>query len=67
MLKSVPYNPKREEFFSDCEHMEMNEMVEKWFLDTLSVRIERWGILITERLGIYRMVKRIVRKILGKE
>lgn len=67
LTHSVELNPNRKEFFEDFLRMETKEVFEKWFPDTIKVRIERVGRYACERMGIYRIVKRIARKMLGKE
>ncbi len=64
---SVPYNQNRTAFFADCNTMHTDDLFAKWFPDSVKVKLERNVRLITEKLGIYRIVKRVVRKILGKE
>lgn len=67
LVDSVKWNPKRTELFEDCQSMEEGEFFEKWTPDTVRVMMERNARLITEKLGVYRYAKRVVRKIIGKE
>lgn len=59
MFHSVPYNPKRKEFFSDCNNMEPIDFFEKWFPITLKVRINAFIRLTCHKLGIYTLAKRL--------
>lgn len=62
----VKMNPKREAFFADVTTMGDKELFEKWFPITMKVRIKRLGRKTLEALGIYRPVKRFIKKIVGK-
>lgn len=66
MVKSVPSNPNREQFFADAAIMESATFFKKWFPDTLKVKIERFIRCTTEKLGIYAPVKRLAKKVLRK-
>lgn len=66
MFNSVPKNERREQFFNDAIFMEEREFFEKYFPDTLKVKTERIIRHTSEKLGIYRFVKRTAKKILRK-
>lgn len=66
MTKSVPYEVKREEFFTDYQNMEFGTFINKWFPDTFKVRINSLIRKICFRLGIYNSIKRLTKLILGK-
>jgi len=67
LVSSVPSNPARAQFFKDLNEMEAGAFFKKWFPDSFKVKTERFIRHSTERLGIYRPLKRLARKILGKE
>lgn len=64
MVKSVPMNPKREAFFTDYATMPMEDLMEKWFPLTLTVRIKSFLRMTAFKLGIYNETKRIIKKLL---
>lgn len=66
MTSSVPINPKRTAFFEDASSMESKEFFDRWFPDGMKVKAQRFGRHALEKLGIYRPVKRFVKKLLGK-
>lgn len=66
MVKSVPMNPKRADFFKDYQTMEFGAFINKWFPTTFKVRLNSFLRKTAFRLGIYNESKRIVKKILGK-
>ena len=66
MVKSVPLNIKREQFFSDYAQMNMETLMNKWFPITMKVRINSFLRKIAFKLGIYNTVKRFVKKMLKK-
>ncbi len=59
MFHSVPYNPKRPQFFKDCNEMEPVEFFNKWFPITPKVRLNGFVRLTCHKLGIYSMAKRL--------
>ena len=67
LVNSTNENPRRKDFFSDLQSMQFDDLVEKWFPDSLKVKFERFIRVSFEKLGIYRPTKRFMRKILGKE
>lgn len=67
LIKAVSNNNRRADFFSDCLNMKEKEFFEKWLPMTGKVKVERMIRSICEKLGIYRPVKRLARKVLGKE
>ena len=66
MVKSVPMNPKRADFFKDYQTMEFGAFINKWFPTTFKVRLNSFLRKTAFRLGIYNESKRFVKKILGK-
>lgn len=63
MVKSVPLNIKREQFFSDYAQMDMETLMYKWFPITMKVRINSFLRKTAFKLGIYNTAKRLVKKI----
>lgn len=59
MFHSVPMNPRRAEFFVDCNTMPPVEFFNKWFPVTWKVRINSFVRLACHKLGIYTMAKRM--------
>ncbi len=66
LIRSTTYNHKREEFFKDANELEPRKFFRKWAPDTLKVKFERFVRHTTEKLGLYRPIKKLVRRILGK-
>ncbi len=66
LIKSPKMNPKRDTFFADVATMGDEELFKKWFPDNAKVKIKRFGRHSLYALGIYRPIKRFVKKILGK-
>lgn len=67
LVESVKENQNRAVFFDDLEKLKFDEVVYKWFPDSIKVKIERFTREFFEKIGLYRYVKRIVRIVLGKE
>lgn len=66
MVKSVPMNPKREQFFKDYQNMQIGDLMQKWYPTTLKVRLNSFLRMTAFRLGIYNDAKRLVKRLLGK-
>ena len=67
LVISVHGNPKREQFFKDAAIMNGDELFKKWFPNNLKIRIKRFTRKTLEKIGIYRPVKRFVKKIFRKQ
>lgn len=63
MFKPVPVNPKRAEFFQDCNTMVPVDFFQKWFPLTWKVRLNAFVRLTCHRLGIYMLAKRMFMKV----
>ena len=59
MIESVPYNKKRPEFFNDLNRIPPQIFFNKYFPETLRVRIERIVRLMCYELGIYNQMKKV--------
>lgn len=66
MFYSVAPNPKREQFIMDMQEMDGKDLLNKYFPETLRVKAERFVRYASYKLGIYKQVKKIVKKILKK-
>jgi len=67
MVKSIPYNSKRDSFFNDYQTMKFESFINKWFPDTITVRLNSFVRHMLFRLGIYNSAKRLVKAIIGKK
>lgn len=67
MVKSVPMNPRREEFFEDYANMEMGELMQKWFPTTWKVRLNSCLRRTAFKLGVYNEAKRFAKRLLGRK
>ena len=63
MFCSVPMNPRRSEFFKDCNAMQPTDFFRKWFPLTWQVRLNAFVRLTCHRLGIYGIAKRAFMKV----
>lgn len=66
MVQSVAQNSQREEFFLDAGRMSGEELFEKYFPETMKVRLERAARIACHRLGVYGAAKRALKKILRR-
>lgn len=63
MVKSVRMNPKRDEFFRDANILSGSELYEKYFPETIKVKIARFLRVGMCKLGIYAVIKRLITRI----
>ena len=66
MLCSVNLPEERKEFFKDIKNMESKKFFEKYFKDTLKVKIERNVRILLIKSGLYKQIKKIAKKVLRK-
>lgn len=63
-VKSVEYNPKREDFFRELDSLKFDELVKKYCTDGLLVRVKRKvvavGKAILMKTGTFDLVKRMI-------
>ena len=59
MFHSVPMNPRRGQFFKDCNVLPPVDFFRKWFPMTWKVRLNAFVRLTCHRLGIYTFAKRM--------
>lgn len=65
MFYSVSLNKNRESFFTDALRLEADKLFLKYFSRTTKVTVEHLFRISCEALGIYRPVKRLVKKRIG--
>ena len=58
MFHSVPMNPRRREFFTDCNAMQPVEFFRKWFPVTWRVCLNAFVRVACHKLGVYSVAKR---------
>lgn len=63
MFESVGYNKMREAFFTDIKILTGAELFQKYFPDTVPVKLERFFRRICCKMGIYSFMKRLGRKL----
>lgn len=66
MFESVPYNPKRECFMKDVQDMEGRQLFEKFFPDTVKIKLERTVRRFCLKIGIYSIAKKMFVRMTGK-
>lgn len=59
MKESVSENPRRDDFFRDANQMDGVQLFQKYFPDTLRVKVEHAIRLVCYQLGIYGAAKKI--------
>lgn len=67
MVTSFEANPRRDEFFADLNSKPADEVFAKWFPLTMRHRLEKQARLWSNRLGIYKIMKRIFKLIHGSK
>ena len=63
MLKSIPHNPERREFFRDVDSMSPEELFNKWTPVTLKVRLNKLLRNISAKLGLYYAAKNLAARL----
>lgn len=66
MFHSIAINQNREQFFHDANNLEPKLLFNKYFPETLKVRMERMIRIFCYKTGIYKQAKKIVKKVLRK-
>lgn len=66
MYHSVSENPKRKEFFNDINEIETRKFFKKYFTNSIKVLIERNIRVLFAKVGGYKKIKKIAKKILNK-
>lgn len=62
IFQSVKRNERREAFFEDANRLENRELFEKYFPDTMKVKVERMARVILVRSGIYKKLLSVGKK-----
>lgn len=62
IFQPVRKNEKREEFFKDANQLENKELFEKYFPDTIKVKIERYARTVLVKTGIYKKILSLGKK-----
>lgn len=63
MFQSVKSNPRREEFFKDLNTLSEKEVFEKYFPNTIKCKIEKNARIFLIKLGIYKPLLNLGKKI----
>lgn len=63
IFQPVKKNDKREQFFKDANTLSEEELFDKYFADTLKIKLERYGRLALLKTGLYKSVLNIGKKI----
>lgn len=66
MFYPTEKSPKREQFFIDMQNMNGKDLFNNYFPETFRVRSERFVRVTSYRLGIYKQMKKIAKKVLNK-
>ncbi len=62
MIQSPVSHPRRDEFFKDAQELSMEDLLSKYFPNTIKVRLKRKARLILNQLGLDKSIKHILRK-----
>lgn len=63
IFQSVKMNKRREEFFLDANTLMEEQLFNKYFAETIKIKLERYGRLILLRTGLYKNVLKVGKKI----
>ena len=63
IFQPVKVNDKREQFFTDANTLSEEELFDKYFADTLKIKLERYGRLALLKTGLYKSVLNLGKKI----
>lgn len=66
MCSSVKYPSKRRVFFENINKKDEKEFFDTYFPNNLRVRLEKYGRIFLVKTGIYKKIKSLAKKILGK-
>lgn len=67
MFQPVKYNSNREKFLNDSRKMTESELFKKYFSDTFMVKVERIARKILLKIGIYKIMLNLGKKIRKRE
>lgn len=63
IFQPVKKNEKRKQFFKDANTLSGEELFNKYFSDTLKIKIERYGRLVLLKTGLYKPVLNLGKRI----
>ena len=66
MYSSVNYPSKRRDFFEDINKKDEKEFFNMYFPYNLRIKLEKYGRILLVKTGIYKKIKSLAKKILGK-
>ena len=66
MVCSIPMNPRRKEFFDDVNKISARRFFDKYFPITLTTQFEKYVRLASNKLGLYKYVRKIYKKLFGE-
>ena len=64
MFHSVKKSDKREAFMNDVSNLSGKELFQKWFPDSITVKVKRFCRLALIKAGIYQITKRVIKTVL---
>lgn len=63
IFQPVKKNERREQFFKDANTLSEEELFNKYFADTIKIKLERYGRVTLLKTGLYKPVLRLGKKI----
>ena len=66
MYRSTIESKKRKEFFEDMQELNEEKLFDKYFPDSINVKIERSIRVALTKTGLYKNIKKVAKKILRK-
>ena len=63
MFNSIKYNSRRKNFFDELNSKECDEVIKEFFPNKLKNRIEKYGRLILIKIGLYKTIIKLGKKI----
>lgn len=63
IFQPVKKNERREQFFKDANTLTEEELFNKYFADTIKIKLERYGRVALLKTGLYKPVLRLCKKI----
>lgn len=63
MFNSIKYNNRRSDFFEDLNNLSFEQVMNKYFPNNLKCKIEKYGRVILIKMGAYKKIIKIGKKI----
>ncbi len=63
MFNSINYNSKRTEFFEDLKSKPMDDVIKKYFPNTIKCKAEKYARLFLIKIGVYKPLLKLGKKI----